>query len=267
VGAGGGPPPPRPRRPPPPPPRAGPPEARKPEVSDKKAHSLNLAVQVADVRPLDMGGMGMFVLSGEVMLAFGAASLVTMLLPGPAVVYVVTRSIEHGRVAGLCSMAGLETGAALHVLLSMTGVAALLQASAVAFTVLTWVGAGYLFWLGARALLVRDSLRADEGTAVPPRRRRFFVDGLLVDLLNPKTALFFLAFLPQFVNPSRGSVSLQVAVLGVIFVLIAGLCDSTYAILASRMSRRLRSSTRARRRLGLATGGVYLSLALVAVTI
>ncbi|TQL67406.1 threonine/homoserine/homoserine lactone efflux protein [Nocardioides albertanoniae] len=209
----------------------------------------------------------MFVLSSEVMLAFGAASLVTMLIPGPAVVYVVTRSVEHGRVAGLFSMAGLETGAAVHVLLSMTGIAALLRASATAFTLLTWVGAGYLLWLATRALLVRDRPRTEEVTAMPPRRRRFYVDGLLVDLLNPKTALFFLAFLPQFVDPRRGSVSLQVAVLGVIFVLIAGLCDGTYAILASRMSRRLRSSTRARRRLGWASAGIYLSLAVGAVAV
>lgn len=208
----------------------------------------------------------MFVLSSEVLLAFGAAALVTTLIPGPAVVYVVTRSVEHGRMAGLCSMAGLETGAAVHVLLSMTGVAALLRASATAFTVLTWVGAAYLLWLGTRALLVRES-QPDEIANAPARGRRFYVDGLLVDLLNPKTALFFLAFLPQFVDPGRGSVSLQVAVLGLIFVLIAGLCDSTYAMMASRMSHRLRSSHRARRRLGWASAGVYLSLAVVAVTV
>lgn len=204
---------------------------------------------------------------GHVLLAFAAASMVTMVIPGPAVVYVVARSVAHGRIAGLYSMLGLETGAAAHVLLAIVGVAALIQASPTAFTALTWIGAGYLGWIAVRELLsLRESASGGPERSAPNPRRLYW-DGVLVDLLNPKTALFFLAFLPQFVDPSRGSVSSQTAVLGAVFVVIACACDSTYAVLAGRLSSRLRTSVDAQRRLKIASASVYLALAVVAVTI
>lgn len=199
------------------------------------------------------------------LLGFLGASLATLAVPGPSVVYVVARSTTHGRRAGLYSMAGLETGAALHVVAASAGLAALLARSPALFGAVRWAGAAYLVWLGVRELRAArarpSSGHQDDGATASPRRWRIFADGVLVDVLNPKTALFFLAFLPQFADPARGSVAAQLAVLGAAFVALAALVDSSYALLADRMSWRLRASERARRRLGRATGGVYLALA------
>lgn len=204
--------------------------------------------------------------SMPVLLGFGAASLMTLVVPGPSVAYVVARSVTHGRRAGLYSVLGLETGAMLHVLAATVGLAALLTSSPAAFGAVRWAGAGYLVWLAVREFrtahpALRD--RCDDPPAYRPLQ--IYRDGVLVDLLNPKTAIFFLAFLPQFVDPSRGGTTAQLAVLGVAFVALATLVDSTYAVLAGRASARFRESAGARRRLSVVTGGVYLTLAGVAV--
>ncbi|MEU2199591.1 LysE family translocator [Isoptericola sp. NPDC019482] len=208
--------------------------------------------------------------SGSVLLGFLAASLAMLAVPGPSVVYVVARTTAHGRRAGLWSMAGLETGAALHVVAAAAGLAALLARSPVLFDAVRWTGAAYLVWLGVRELRAARTHTPGEGEAAgpsSPRRWRLFADGVLVDVLNPKTALFFLAFLPQFADPARGPVAPQLALLGGLFVGLAALVDSAYALLADRMSWRLRASERARRRLGRASGGVYLALAGAAVVV
>jgi len=204
--------------------------------------------------------------AGSVLLGFLAASLAMLAVPGPSVVYVVARATAHGRRAGLWSMAGLETGAALHVVAAAAGLAALLARSPALFDAVRWTGAAYLVWLGVRELrATRPRTRGEGAGEAPgpaaPRRWRLFADGVLVDVLNPKTALFFLAFLPQFADPARGPVAPQLALLGGLFVGLAALVDSAYALLADRMSWRLRASEPARRRLGRASGGVYLALA------
>ncbi|MFE7406060.1 LysE family translocator [Isoptericola sp. NPDC057559] len=206
------------------------------------------------------------------LLGFLGASLATLAVPGPSVVHVVARSTTLGRRAGLLSMAGLEAGAALHVVAAAAGLAALLERSPVLFGAVRWAGAAYLVWLGVRELRAARSRPApeddagtapgeDRGTTRRPRGWRLVTDGVLVDALNPKTALFFVAFLPQFADPARGAVAPQLAILGGAFVVLAALVDSGYALLADRMSWRLRASERARRRLGVTTGGVYLALA------
>lgn len=204
------------------------------------------------------------------LLGFLGASLATLAVPGPSVVYVVARATAHGRRAGLWSMAGLETGAALHVAAAAAGLAALLARSPALFDAVRWTGAAYLVWLGVRELRAARTVGAvtgDDGPASPPRRWRLFADGVLVDVLNPKTALFFLAFLPQFADPARGPVAAQLALLGGLFVGLAALVDSSYALLADRVSWRLRASDRARRGLGRASGGIYLALAGAAVVV
>lgn len=205
------------------------------------------------------------------LLGFLGASLATLAVPGPSVVYVVARATAHGRRAGLWSMAGLETGAALHVAAAAAGLAALLARSPALFDAVRWTGAAYLVWLGVRELRAARTVGAvtgDDGPASPPPRRwRLFADGVLVDVLNPKTALFFLAFLPQFADPARGPVAPQLALLGGLFVGLAALVDSSYALLADRVSWRLRASDRARRGLGRASGGIYLALAGAAVVV
>lgn len=203
--------------------------------------------------------------SPETTLAFLLATVVVVAVPGPSVTYVVTRSVQHGTAAGLVSMLGLETAAAVHAGLSVAGVSALLHLVPMGVQLLSWVGAGYLVWLAALALRQARRAAVEAAVRVPERRRRLFLDGLLIDLLNPKTALFFLAFLPQFVDPGRGSAHAQIAVLGAAFVIVAGLCDSAYAVTAGRLSQRLRSSRRAQRWLAQASAAVYLALAVVAV--
>jgi len=212
--------------------------------------------------------------SSSALLGFLAASLAMLAVPGPSVVYVVARTTAHGRRAGLYSMAGLETGAALHVVATAAGLAALLARSPALFDAVRWTGAAYLVWLGVRELRAARARATSPGDPAgedaaqrSPRRWRLFTDGVLVDVLNPKTALFFLAFLPQFADPARGAVAPQLALLGGLFVGLAALVDSSYALLADRMSWRLRASERARRYLGRASGGIYLALAGAAVVV
>lgn len=148
------------------------------------------------------------------LLIFAAATLALLVVPGPSVVYVVARSLEHGRTAGLMSVLGLETGALIHVAAAAAGLTALVSSSPWAFTVLRYVGAAYLISMGLRQFRQRHGEVVEGGTGTSVSNLRLFRDGVLVDVLNPKTGLFFLAFLPQFVDPSRGAASAQIVVLG-----------------------------------------------------
>jgi threonine/homoserine/homoserine lactone efflux protein len=189
---------------------------------------------------------------------FALAAAVLVLVPGPAVLYIVTRSVQHGREAGLVSTLGIEAGALVHVAAATLGLSALLASSAAAFNLVRYAGAAYLIYLGVRALLGRD--RQEPFSAPDHGRRRMFWNGVLVNVLNPKTALFFLAFLPQFVDPARGSVTLQAAVLGGCFVAVAFVLDGSYALLAGSAGRRLREGVRTRKLFERMSGGVYLGL-------
>lgn len=166
------------------------------------------------------------------LLAFVAASLVLLITPGPGVMYVVTRSVSQGRRAGLVSVLGLSTGALLHVFAAVAGLSFLVARSATAFTVLKLAGAVYLVFLGIRSLRSRQPARLTD--IRPDSLRRVFADGVIVSVLNPKIALFFLAFLPQFVRPDGAPASVQLLVLGGIYVALAIVTDGLYALLASR---------------------------------
>ncbi len=192
------------------------------------------------------------------LLLFAAASLALLIVPGPAVVYIVTRSLAQGRSAGVVSMLGVQAGGLAHVAAAALGVSALLASSAVAFSIVKWAGAAYLVFIGARKLL-----RPAQEALVELERhdnRRLFRDGVVVNILNPKTAMFFLAFLPQFVDPDRGAVSLQVLVLGCGFILLAVVSDGAYALAAGALGNRLRRSAAVRRRLDRVSGAVYVAL-------
>ena len=192
----------------------------------------------------------------DTLLAFSLASLAVVAFPGPAVTYIVARSVRHGRRAGLVSTLGIETGILVQVVAATVGLSAVVASSATAFTVVKYAGAAYLVLLGLRALFAGGA-----GAAERPADAKLFRDGVVIAVLNPKTALFFLAFLPQFVDPARGTATLQIALLGVLFVAIASISDGAYALLAGaaggRLRRRLQSRSRA---LGRATGGVYIGL-------
>jgi threonine/homoserine/homoserine lactone efflux protein len=200
---------------------------------------------------------------------FTVAAVTLLVIPGPSVLYIVTRSVDQGRAAGLASVGGIHVGTLVHVAAAAFGLSALLVSSATAYNAVRWVGAAYLVWLGVQRLRARDEpSRPREEPAgpakdPPPSRlglRRVFAQGIVVNVLNPKTALFFFAFLPQFVDPSRGSVPFQVLVLGVAFILLGLLSDSAYAVLAATGAGWLRRRPGVARTSRLVSGGVLISL-------
>jgi threonine/homoserine/homoserine lactone efflux protein len=196
--------------------------------------------------------------AADTLLVFALSTLALLAIPGPSVLFVVARTVEHGRTAGLVSMLGVETGAMVHVAVAAAGLSALVSSSPAALTVLRWAGGAYLLWLGAQALRRRRAVLEGVPSAAVAHAK-LFRQGVLVDLLNPKTALFFLAFLPGFVEQGQGPVALQVAVLGSCFVALAAITDGTYALAAARISRRVRGS-----RLAAASAGTYGLLGVVA---
>jgi threonine/homoserine/homoserine lactone efflux protein len=194
---------------------------------------------------------------------FVVAALLLLLTPGPAVLYIVTRSLDQGRQAGLVSMLGVHVGTLVHVAAAAAGLSAVLAASATAFTVVKYLGAAYLVYLGVRRLLDRGSL-VGNGPAQAPRLRRAFVDGVVVNVLNPKTALFFLAFLPQFVDVGRGQVGVQILALGAIFVALGLLTDGGYALTAGTAGQWLRRHPRFLASERWVSGSMYIGLGLAA---
>jgi threonine/homoserine/homoserine lactone efflux protein len=192
---------------------------------------------------------------------FMLASLALAVVPGPAVLYIIAQSVDQGRLAGLVSALGISVGGLVHVIAATIGLSSLLASSATAFAIVKYAGAAYLVVLGIRRLLTREQV--DEEIARAPRgRRRIFVDGVVVNVLNPKTALFFLAFLPQFVDPGQGAATLQILLLGLIFVGIALSSDSLWALAAGTLGGWLR---RSRWYLGVkrwVTGTVFVGLGL-----
>lgn len=197
---------------------------------------------------------------------FVAAALALLVVPGPSVLYIVARGVEGGPSAGLVSMLGVQTGALVHVASAAVGLSAVLASSAAAFSAVKWAGAAYLLWLGVRLIFSKDE-RGDPGDPASRGRRlsRAFAQGVVVNALNPKTALFFLAFLPQFVDPAAGAAWAQVAVLGLVFISLAVCTDGLYALLSGAIADRLRredENAGFRRGSRLFSGGVYVALGL-----
>ncbi|HEU0248590.1 MAG TPA: LysE family translocator [Gaiellaceae bacterium] len=190
---------------------------------------------------------------------FVVAALALLLVPGPAVVYIVARSIHEGRRAGLASVVGIHVGTLVHIAAATLGLSALIVSSAVAFTAVKVAGAIYLVGLGLWTLF---SHRAEPDVALGGERnlRRAFAQGIVVNVLNPKTALFFLAFLPQFVDPNAAHPALQIAFLGVLFALLGLVTDSTWALAAGTAGGVLRRSRRFVRTQRYVTGTVYVGL-------
>jgi len=194
---------------------------------------------------------------------FAAAAVLLLVTPGPAVLYIVARSIHEGRRAGLVSVLGVHAGTLVHIAAAAAGLSALLTASAAAFAAVKYLGAAYLVYLGVRRLLDRPKAVA---THVPAARslRRAFLDGVVINVLNPKTALFFLAFLPQFVDPGRGQVGAQILGLGLLFVALGLLSDGLYALGAGTAAEWLRARPSFVARERWVSGGMYIGLGVVA---
>jgi threonine/homoserine/homoserine lactone efflux protein len=202
--------------------------------------------------------------SAPTLAAFAAAAAVLLVIPGPSVLYIVARSASQGRRAGLVSVAGIHTGTIVHIVAMVVGLSALVVASATAFTAVKLAGAAYLIGLGVHTLW--RSRRACFGATEvrPPARsmRRIFADGVVVNVLNPKTAVFFLAFVPQFVDPARGHAVAQLVVLGAVFIGLGLVSDGSYALAGAWIGRRARRSPAAARRSDVVAGTAYLGLGL-----
>ncbi|HKU57114.1 MAG TPA: LysE family translocator [Gaiellaceae bacterium] len=196
-------------------------------------------------------------------VVFLATGMAILLVPGPAVLYVVTRSIEMGRGGGLASVAGITTGTIAYVTLAAAGLSSLLLASTAAFDAVRYVGAAYLFLLGLRRLLGRVP-DDEEAESAPRTRRRAYAQGVVVNLTDPKTIVFVFAFLPQFVDPHAQHAWLQVLVLGLSFTVLGFLSDSAWALAAGTVADRLRGSRRLANVQRWFGGGVLVGLGILA---
>ena len=195
----------------------------------------------------------------ERLAVFVVAALALLVVPGPAVLYIVARSISQGRRAGLASVLGIHVGTLVHIAAATVGLSALVVSSAVAFTAVKIAGAAYLIGLGLWTLASR---RAEPEVALggEANLRRAFAQGIVVNVLNPKTALFFLAFLPQFVDPNAPQPALQIAFLGLLFALLGMVTDSLWALAAGTAGGVLRRSRRFVTGQRYVTGTVYVGL-------
>jgi threonine/homoserine/homoserine lactone efflux protein len=202
--------------------------------------------------------------SSSTLLVFALAALGLLLLPGPAVLYISTRSITQGRRAGLASVLGIELASLVHSAAAALGLSAILMTSALAFNGLKYIGAAYLLYLGVRTIISQTKKPIAE-KMITNSFFQLVAKGFLVNLLNPKTALFFYAFLPQFVDPARGVPVYQILFLGAMFVLLATCTDSSYALLSSSAGKVLVRSTRFQRMQRYIAGGIYITLGLATI--
>jgi len=173
------------------------------------------------------------------LLLFAGAAMALLVVPGPSVVYIVTRGIHQGRAAALVSVLGVTTATLVHTVFAAAGLSAILASSALAFSIVKYAGSAYLVYLALRTWLDRSDERLDR-LRLAADLRRIYAEGFLVNLLNPKTALFILALLPQFVDPSRGAAGLQILLLGGILAGLGLISDGTYALASGSIGSWLR---------------------------
>jgi len=193
------------------------------------------------------------------LILFVSAAAVLLAIPGPAVLYIVSRSISQGRAAGVVSALGISVGTIPHVAAAALGLSALLVSSATAFSVVKYLGAAYLIYLGVQKFRTDES--GEFATDSPKTNlSRIFWQGVIVNVLNPKTALFFFAFLPQFVDASRGSAVSQILFLGLLFMAMGVVSDSMWGLFAGTVAERMKRHPRWRRRQQYLSGGILISL-------
>jgi threonine/homoserine/homoserine lactone efflux protein len=193
---------------------------------------------------------------------FIVASLAVIVAPGPDNIYVLTRGVAQGREVALASAWGMCSGLLFHTTLAAVGLSAILARSALAFSAVKYAGGAYLIYLGVRALLSREEFVSPEGETPPVRLRSFFLRGLTMNLLNPKVAVFFLAFLPQFASPATGGAALRLLALGLLFALLSVLVFSAIALFSGILGDRLSKNSRFANALRGLTGCVLVGLGL-----
>lgn len=197
------------------------------------------------------------------LLIVAVASLALVVVPGPAVIYILTRSVSQGRNAGLVSAIGVNLGSSIHVLAAVAGLTVILANSAAAYTLIKWAGVGYLAWIGVRTLM-QDDANFSQPQLEPTALRKVFIQGVLVNMLNPKVAIFFLAFLPQFVDADSPHATTQTLVLGLTLVTIGLVTDSLYALAGGSVGDALRRSPSFARVTRIVAGSIYIALAGIA---
>lgn len=192
---------------------------------------------------------------------FVLAAATLLIIPGPAVFYIMARSINQGKKAGLVSVLGVSLGGSVHVLAGAMGVSAILMTSATAFQIVKYLGAAYLIYLGCKTLFSKSAETASDIPEAPREKLgKIFYESALVEIMNPKTALFFLAFFPQFISPAAGSVTSQFLLLGTIFIILAFISDGLYAVLAASMRKRLVGRKASSKLMNRITGYFYIIL-------
>lgn len=200
---------------------------------------------------LDLHNLSLFII----------AALVLLVIPGPSVLYVITRSIDQGRVAGIVSVLGNALGSLILSVAAAVGLSAILVSSAIAFNVVKYLGAAYLVYLGISRLLIKEAQSVI--TVSRQRLSKIFTQGMIVAVLNPKTALFFLAFVPQFIEGSQGSIWVQTLFLGSMLVLLGVITDSIYALLAGIIGNWLKGKDASGTWMRYISSGAYMVLGVV----
>jgi len=193
------------------------------------------------------------------LILFATAASILVFTPGPNTLYITARSINQGRAAGIVSSLGVEVGTLVHVFAAAFGISALLLTSATAFNIVKYAGAAYLIYLGIKTLLTREKI-AEAETTEEKSLRRAFSQAVLVNVLNPKSAMFFFAFLPQFIDAERGAAATQILFFGAIVVVLGFTSGSLYSLLAGSIGNRLRGNLKFLRAQRYFAGSVYIGL-------
>jgi threonine/homoserine/homoserine lactone efflux protein len=201
------------------------------------------------------------ILDWSTLTLFISVAAIMVFIPGPNTLYIIARSIQQGRLAGFISSLGVQVGTTVHMTAAAVGISALLVSSFWTFQVLKYAGAVYLVYLGIRMLVAKEKI--EKPNVHRAKLSRVFYQGVIVNVLNPKTALFFFAFLPQFINPGRGAVALQVAILGTILIFLGTLSDSIYALASGTISDWLRGNLKFVRAQRYFAGTIYIGLGAV----
>ena len=201
--------------------------------------------------------------STEAFLAFTVAGLTLLLIPGPAVMYITALGLRAGRRTAIAAASGLGIGNFTHVLAAALGLSALLVSSALAFSVVKYIGAAYLIYLGIQTLR-NDDRPGETAETLDTSAIREFRRGIVVNTFNPKVAVFFLAFVPQFINPDRGAVWSQVLILGAWFSVLGVVTDALYGVTAGEIGVWIRGRRGFQRAITSVSGGIYILLGLIA---
>jgi threonine/homoserine/homoserine lactone efflux protein len=194
------------------------------------------------------------------LIAYVAIVLGFVFIPGPATLLTVARATSSGTKVGITTGVGIAAGDLLHTLMAILGISAIIAASAMLFSIVKYLGAAYLVYLGIQAIFAKTHLDPTAVGTLPITAQKAFRQAILAELLNPKTALFFLAFLPQFVRPENGSAALQLTILGIVFVLLGLLSTVVFAVSAGRLGNLLRRNPTVLKWQGKVVGGVYCAL-------